>query len=169
MKTVLIRKLIFVVLVALLFALFVRKGLPLMASKGPFKNDNRTLLLTGAIFSAVVWGLLWLANLCGHESYKAFPPLSPSMCRGGSYMWSGDGEFSKMCRAAEKTPEGRCAIAAANCAGPGSMRGQPRNFPRYSPNSDSNWKAIPCCKGDKPCLLHEKHHDCGCMSSDIIN
>ena len=69
--------------------------------------------------------------------------ISPgAMCQGGPYMYQGDGWFSKMCRAMEKTEEGRRELAAHNCAV--GFHGQPQVPFRYSSNSDSEWKGIPC-------------------------
>lgn len=164
MKTVLLRKAIIIALSALYFILFHTKVAPWVMKKQPFAKPTLNLILVAVLFGGLMWFTLWLGNVWTSESYSAFPPLSPNMCRGGSYMWSGDGEFSKMCQAAMKTKEGRCAIAAANCAGPGSMRGQPRNFPRFTPNSNSEWKA-PCCKGNQPCPRRLNGEDCPCMSS----
>lgn len=162
MKTVLISKLLFTVVVASMFYTFVYYRIPSKISL--FKGSNKNLAITSVIFSGIVYGVLVLANIWDRESYKAFPSLKPNMCRGGSYMWSGDGEFSKMCRDAKNSPEGRCAIASANCAGPGSMRGQPKNFPKYSSNSDSNWKGIPCCN-KKPLIEDHETRTCNCLQS----
>jgi len=53
-----------------------------------------------------------------------------------------------MCQDLEKTPEGRCELAANNCLN--GFYGQPKNFPLYSSNSNSCWKGISCKKEKEP-------------------
>lgn len=70
--------------------------------------------------------------------------LSPgAICKGTPYLYSGDGEYSKMCQELLKTPEGVRELDRFTCQQPGAS-GIPRNFPTFSSNSDVNWEGIKC-------------------------
>lgn len=69
-----------------------------------------------------------------------------SMCKGPSYLWSGDGEFSKMCQGLVQNNDGRCALGRFNCNT--GFVGEPTPLFEYSSSSDSNWQGIPCQNGD---------------------
>jgi hypothetical protein len=69
-----------------------------------------------------------------------------SMCKGPSYLWSGDGEFSKMCQELVQNNEGKCALGRFNCNT--GFVGEPTPLFEYSSSSDSDWQGIPCKNGD---------------------
>lgn len=84
-------------------------------------------------------------NTCNNKEPQqetGFSISAAAMCKGDPYLYSGDGEFSKMCRRLLETNEGRCELSKYNC-GTG-FDGIPANFPRYSSHSDSLWRDFAC-------------------------
>jgi hypothetical protein len=76
------------------------------------------------------------------KSKEPFNELSPRYCKGGSYLWQGEGPVSKYCRELASTPEGMEKIKAQSC-GLGCM-GRPLNEFEDTPMSNSLWKNEMC-------------------------
>jgi hypothetical protein len=140
------------------------------------KCDSLTLIGAG---SAYVFALYLLASLLNPdvESYEpdkeskdgkeeneekedkncakntAFSISPGAMCKGTSYLYTGDGPFSKMCQSLDD-----CDKAPYNC--PNGFDGIPKSFPTYSSHSDSLWNPIPC-NGDVPVKIDKLPMNCG--------
>ncbi len=105
-------------------------------------------IFTALIFTGVMVGIFFAASL--NESSENFWDVSPAaLCKGGPYMWQGDSETAKMCRAMADSKDGRCSIASYNC--PTGYIGTPKIPFYYSPLSDDNWKNERCGGGPEEC------------------
>jgi hypothetical protein len=77
------------------------------------------------------------------KAKEGFWDVTPAAkCKGGPYMWQGDSETAKMCRAMAETEQGRCEQSAYEC-GVGYI-GTPRRPFYYSPLSDDNFHNERC-------------------------
>jgi len=128
MKTAL-RELVFFLLVALCFLFAIQ-------SSHHFTPSAMMTTVSVLIFTCLVVLSYRLLEPYRKEGFTA------RMCRGGPYMYSGEGWFSQMCRRLAETVEGRAEIDKYNCKK--GYNGLPKEFPKYSSHSDSNWKGIQC-------------------------
>jgi hypothetical protein len=132
-----VRQLLFFSLVFLLFYLAVQLGHN-WAKSGVLSPLSQEVLM-GMLYTGVIVGVYYLARLDRCSSAENFWDVNPaSRCRGGEYMWQGDSEIAKYCKALAKTPEGRVAISSYNC--PTGFVGIPMVPYEYTPLSDDNWE-----------------------------
>ena len=180
-----LRQGIFFALVFLLFYLVSR-----VASSFIAKDDESDRVMITMIASLVYAGILiiifYTAGICdtkdGYKKFshysslgdedsgggpKAFTISPGAMCRGGAYMYQGNDERSKMCRAMAKTPEGRCAIAKFNC--PNGFTGMPKVPLEFTSNSDSCWSGVRCKDGNVNMSWYKKHHPLNCKGCKMCS
>jgi hypothetical protein len=126
------------------------------------KCDHLTLIGIGSAYVLAIH-LLYQAikpnsdDVEGYENPKnndsAFGISDGAMCKGTPYLYSGDGEFSKMCQSVDK-----CELAKYNC--PTGFDGSPATAFEYSSHSDSLWNDIPCV-GSEPLPVQQLPKQCG--------
>ena len=75
------------------------------------------------IFTLALYGYVQIAGLFKEN----FLELSPRVCKGGPFFWTGDGPISQYCKALASTPEGMAKIKAQSC-GKGYIGKPPNNF-----------------------------------------
>jgi hypothetical protein len=140
------REVLYFVLMAVMFYLFVRMG-QWWNTHSKSKHPYVVLALLGCAFALFMAGMYYLSKL-NKMNEEGFWDVSPAArCRGGPYMWQGDSETAKMCRKMAESPEGRCQIASYNC--PTGYNGVPRLPFVYTPLSNDQWKNERC-EPDKP-------------------
>jgi len=115
-------------------------------------------MVLGALFTLLVVGIFYLANVGSCELENFWDVSLGAKCKGGPYMWQGDDEISKECRALASTKEGQCIIKSYNC--PTGYVGTPSLPFVYTPLSGDNFENERCA--GKP--------DCGCpYQEDEVN
>lgn len=135
------REILFFILVFLLFFISV-KLVGNYVNKNMITNRNMVYGIAGVIFALVTIGFYYVAKLTCSSS-ENFWDISPfAKCKGTEYMWQGDSDEAKFCRALADTPEGRCGISSYNC--PKGYVGQPSLPFYYTPVSDDNWQNERC-------------------------
>ena len=86
-------------------------------------------------------GYTTLTNLL-KEGFNFCPSPGAKLCRGGPYMWQGDSERAKYCRALADTKEGSEQISRYECGS--GYTGMPGGGFKYTTMSDSCWKNKRC-------------------------
>lgn len=107
-------------------------------------NHNMMFGISGLVFTVLVIGFYAVSKVgnCS-DSSEGFWDVGPfAKCKGTEYMWQGDSDEAKFCRALADTPEGRCGISSYNC--PKGFVGQPSLPFYYTPISDDSWKNERC-------------------------
>ena len=135
-----IREVMFFVLLAVLFHVAVQ--LAMFWTRHSKINGDVAYILTGLVYTLVMVALFFISNLNKNCSENFWDVSPAAQCRGGSYMFQGDSQVAKDCRAMEHTKEGRCAISAYNC--PNGFEGIPRIPFEYTPLSNDQWQNERC-------------------------
>jgi hypothetical protein len=131
------RQLIFFALIFLMFFLFLRLSKFWLARNSNL-NEDIIDIFTSIGYTCIIVALYYLAKLNTDNSEKFWDVSPGARCKGGAYMWQGDSQEAKMCRALASTPEGRIDISAYNC--PVGYNGIPKIPFEYTPLSNDNWQ-----------------------------
>lgn len=125
------------------------KAIDYLSHKTSF-DHNKLLAFTGVLFSLIVVFYI-------DDDTKEGWDLTPGeVCKGDPYMFQGDSEEAKMCRALRETPEGRCQLASNNC--PNGYIGTPKMPFVYTPLSNDKWQNERC--------IHSS--GCNCENKDEV-
>lgn len=137
------RRILFFCLLYILFYLSVKLDM-YAKDRGFIKAyPDLRVLAVGLVFIGIAVFIYYISRISEvKDEYRMLEISQGALCRGGPYMWQGNSEQAKMCRALAETPEGRCKIAAFNC--PTGFDGMPKVPMDYSSDSDSNWTGVKC-------------------------
>jgi hypothetical protein len=132
-------RVLFFIVLGFAFAIFFTATNYFYSITSPSSSFKRggIIIVSSIIFSLFFLGYTTITKLL-KEGYNFCPSPGAKLCRGGPYMWQGDSERAKYCRALTETEEGAVQINRHSCgSGYTGMPGGGFNYTTINKRCDS--------------------------------